>query len=122
MPRALVRTPPRPRVVGSPCELTHTPHPTPLRSGRCLHYVRRVALSVDALLDGARTVTRLSDFGDPTFRDGLEVLVEAIEREGDPNAVGRMALEGQLAGYLCERLRVEDWYRRHPDIAAERIE
>jgi hypothetical protein len=81
-----------------------------------------VALSVDALLDAARTATGLSDFGDLSFRDGLEVLVEAIEREGDPNAVGRMALEGQISGYLCERLRIEDWYCRHPDISEQRIE
>ena len=37
--------------------------------------------SVVALLDGGRAATRLYDFGEPTFREGLEVVVEAIERE-----------------------------------------
>src|SRR5258705_6272964 len=78
-------------------------------------------LSVAALLDGAQAATGLGDFGDPTFREGLQVLVESIEHEAHPNAVGRMGLQAQLTGYLCERLRIEDWYRRHPEIAAERI-
>ena len=32
-----------------------------------------------------------------------------------------MAHQAQLLGYLCERLRIEDWYRRHPEIDAQRI-
>jgi hypothetical protein len=80
-----------------------------------------MSLSVPSLLDAARTSTGLTEFGDPTFRDGLEVLVDALEREGNLNAVGRMAHEMQLTGYLCERLRIEDWYRRHPEIEHERI-
>ncbi|MEW6273128.1 MAG: sulfotransferase [Thermodesulfobacteriota bacterium] len=81
-----------------------------------------MALTADRLLDGARRATGLDDFGDPSFRDGLEVLLEAIEREAALNDVGRMAHEAQLGGYLAERLRIEDWYRRHPEIEAQRID
>src|SRR3954463_5918701 len=80
-----------------------------------------MSLSVDALIDGARRATGLDDFGDPSFRNGLEALVAALEREADLNAIGRMAHEAQLGGYLAERLRVEDWYRRHPEIREQRI-
>ena len=93
-----------------------------MRSSAALHYLAAMPLSVGALLDAAHAATGLTDFGDPTFRDGLEVLVDAIEHEADPNAAGRMALEAQLTGYLCERLRIEDWYRRHPEIGAGRID
>jgi hypothetical protein len=79
------------------------------------------ALSAPALLDAARAATGLDAFGDPTFRDGLEVLVDALHGEAALNAIGWMAHEAQLGGYLRERLRVADWYRRHPEIADERI-
>jgi hypothetical protein len=78
-------------------------------------------LSVLALLDAARAATGLDDFGDPTFRDGLEVLLDALEREGKLNDIGWMAHEAQLGAYLAERLRIADWYRRYPEIAAQRI-
>jgi hypothetical protein len=39
------------------------------------------------------------------------VLIDAIEREAALTAIGIMAHEAQLHGYLCERLRIEDWYR-----------
>jgi hypothetical protein len=81
-----------------------------------------MSLSVPAFLAAARTATSLSDFGDPTFRDGLDVLVDSINREANANAVGHAALEGQLTAYLIERLRIEDWYRRHPEIGDQRVD
>src|SRR5436190_4755718 len=79
-------------------------------------------LAAPSLLDAARAATSLSDFGDPTFHDGLEVLVDSIEREASANALGRAALEGQLTAYLIERLRIEDWYRRHPEIDDQKVD
>jgi len=76
---------------------------------------------VETLLDAARRDTGLDDFGDPSFRDGLEVLAAALEGESRLNDIGRGAYAGQIGGYLCERLRIEDWYRRHPEIEAQEI-
>ncbi len=78
--------------------------------------------SATSLLNAAHIAAGLTDFGDPTFRDGLAVLLDAIDCEASLNAAGRMAHELRLTGYLAERLRIQDWYRRHPEIAAERIE
>jgi hypothetical protein len=78
-------------------------------------------IDASALLDTARRETALDDFGDPSFRDGLEVLVDALGREAHLSDVGRMAFSGQILGYLQERLRIEDWYRRHPEINAQLI-
>ncbi|MGH7855822.1 MAG: sulfotransferase family protein [Candidatus Binatia bacterium] len=76
---------------------------------------------VDSLLTAAREETGLVDFGDPTFRDGLEVLCEALDAEARLNDVGRFAFRGMILGYLRERLRIEDWYRRHPEIDAQTL-
>lgn len=80
-----------------------------------------MSLSAAALLDAARTTTGCDDFGDPTFRTGLDVLLSALTDEANLNAVGWMAHEAQLTGFLSERLRIQDWYRRHPEIADQQI-
>jgi hypothetical protein len=68
------------------------------------------------LIDAARRATGMEDFGDDSFRDGLDVLVRSLETEADLNDHGREAIERQLAGTLSTRLRIEDCYRRHPEI------
>lgn len=76
---------------------------------------------VEPLLATARDETELNDFGDATFREGLDVLAESLVREADLNDVGRFALRGLILGYLRERLHIEDWYRRHPEIDVQEI-
>lgn len=78
-------------------------------------------LDATVLLDGARVATGLDDFGDPTFRDGLEVLLRALAGEARLNEIGVLAHEAALGGYLQQRLRIEDWYRRHPEIGRQEI-
>ncbi len=75
-----------------------------------------------SLLDRAHEQTGLSDFGDPSFRDGLDRLVDGLEADASLSPIGRMAAEGMLLGQLTNRLRIEDWWRRHPELAQERIE
>ncbi len=38
------------------------------------------------------------------------------------NAAGEGYLYPRVTGYLAQRLQVEDWYRRHPEIGDERVE
>ena len=73
------------------------------------------------LIEAARHDTGLEDLGDPSYRLGLDVLLDAIAGEAELNPIGWLAHEVQIGGYLRERLRIEDWYRRHPEIARERI-
>ncbi|MEV5845434.1 sulfotransferase [Streptomyces sp. NPDC051985] len=75
----------------------------------------------DELLDTARAETGLDDFGDDSFREGLEILVRSLHEEARLNDTGRTALRGNLVRLLTQRLRIEDWYRRHPEIDDERI-
>jgi hypothetical protein len=74
------------------------------------------------LLDAARAATGLDDFGDDSFRDGLEQLVRALRNEAQLNAVGEVALPHMLVNLLSHRLQIEDWYRRHPEIDDEPID
>jgi hypothetical protein len=79
-----------------------------------------MSFEADELIDRARTETGLEDFGDASFREGLEVLAGALSRDS-LTEIGHIAWLGQIGGYLTERLRIEDWYRRHPEIDAEEI-
>lgn len=73
------------------------------------------------LLDSATAQTGLDDFGDPSFREGLDILVAALNEEAALNDIGRPAAEAMLTGALANRLRVIDWGNRHPDVAEEEI-
>ncbi len=77
--------------------------------------------SVDALLARAREQTGLSDFGPESFRQGLVCLLEGAEASGTLSDGGRIAIEAQVTGLLVQRLQIEDWYRRHPEIAEQQI-
>jgi hypothetical protein len=76
----------------------------------------------DELLAEARAETGLDDFGEDSFREGLERLVHALRAEADLNAAGQAALHKLIVGLLAQRLQIEDWYRRHPEIDDEVIE
>jgi len=66
--------------------------------------------------------TGLDDFGDASFREGLEILVRALRDEARLNARGEGFIYDRLGLHLCQRLQVEDWYCRHPEIDDESIE
>ena len=68
------------------------------------------------LMAEAVAQTGLDDFGDDSFREGLEILVRALGDEAQLNAAGEAFLYPRLVGHLAQRLQVEDWYRRHPEI------
>ena len=68
------------------------------------------------LVEAAVRQTGLDDFGDDSFREGLEVLVKSLRDEAQLNARGDAFIHQRIVGYLGQRLQVEDWYRRHPEI------
>lgn len=73
------------------------------------------------LIAAARAATGLSDFGALPFREGLDRLVNAINRESKLSEFGQAAVPAMLVGRLVNRLQVEDWYCRHPEIEDEVI-
>jgi hypothetical protein len=70
----------------------------------------------DDLTEQAVALTGLEDFGDDSFREGLEILVRSLRDEARLNATGEAVIYPRLVGHLVNRLQVEDWYRRHPEI------
>ncbi|MET0240363.1 MAG: sulfotransferase [Sphingobium sp.] len=77
--------------------------------------------SVAGLLDRARRATSLDDFGEDSFREGLEILVDATRREARLNEIGDAAFSAQIVDYLANRLQVEYWYAQHPEIDEQGI-
>ena len=77
---------------------------------------------VKTYLEQARQATGLDDFGDGGFLEGLERLVHSGRTEARLNLTGEQALGGLIVMLLCQRLRIEDCYARHPEIDEERIE
>ncbi len=68
------------------------------------------------LIDRAREATGLDNFGDDGFREGLERLVASANAEARLNSTGEAAFAGQALLVLSQRLQIEDWYARHPEI------
>jgi len=75
-----------------------------------------------------RLVTRaceragLDDFGGDSWREGLTALVQTVESAPGVSDGGRDYVYGQFVDALWNRLRVVDYLKHHPEVAAERIE
>ncbi len=78
-------------------------------------------LDADDYLDQSVAATGLDDFGDPTFRLGLQAFLDSAE-EARLNEIGTAAADGQIRGALASRLAVIDWQTTHPEVADERVE
>jgi hypothetical protein len=73
------------------------------------------------LIRRACTATQLEDFGEDSFREGLERLILALDTEARLSENGVAAFDAQIIHFLSQRLQVEDWYRRHPEIDDQEI-
>jgi hypothetical protein len=71
---------------------------------------------VDGVVGAAVAQTGLEDFGDDSFREGLELLLASLRDEARLNARGEGFIYARIVNALSQRLQVEDWYRRHPEI------
>jgi Sulfotransferase family len=79
------------------------------------------AMHVDALVDDARRNTSLENFGDERFREPLAVLLDAVVTEAN---LTEQALAGQrqsLVHALEVRLRAQQYFDTHSEIAAEHV-
>lgn len=64
----------------------------------------------------AAAETGLDDFGPGDFRDGLDVLLDSLEHDGDLHPDTDEDVVGVLRRRLVSRLKVEAWYAAHPEI------
>lgn len=78
-------------------------------------------LNAQILMDQACELTGLSDFGEPSFRKGLNKLVESVNKEAIPTELGELAMPGNIVAKLVNRLQIEECYRLHPEINEQEI-
>jgi hypothetical protein len=84
---------------------------------------RPLRLRKHGLMDRAsRRAGGLTDFGDPRFEEGLDHLIESIEKEDRLNGFGRVLAASHITNLLRQRLLVTEHLRRHPKIRNEVIE
>jgi hypothetical protein len=101
--------------------------PLPIRAlnlaGRALAAVgvRRPSLDEAELLADAERRTRLADFGADSFRPGLRELLRSFEDEARLTTLGRGMARANVVSALVTRLRLVDWRKRNPEVAAQQI-
>ena len=71
----------------------------------------------DALIEDAIEQCGHDDFGDPSWREGFDVLVDSLSTEASLSGGGRLLVWSQLSQSLANRLSVVAWRKAHPDFA-----
>ncbi len=77
---------------------------------------------VERLVARACERAGLDDFGGDSWREGLTLLVQTVDSAPGVSEGGRDYVYGQFVDALWNRLRVVDYLKQHPAVAAERIE
>ncbi|RMD82697.1 MAG: sulfotransferase [Candidatus Dadabacteria bacterium] len=70
----------------------------------------------DLLHEAARQRTGLDDFGDPSYLDGLRVVLEAYDEEARFSPGGRQMAGAYLVEFLSRRARAQKQLAEHPEI------
>jgi hypothetical protein len=70
--------------------------------------------SEEAFHEKAQAETGLDDFGDPAYREGLQVLLRSLDEDAHLSRLGRMIFRGQLVTGLSTRLRSEQQLKENP--------
>ena len=80
-------------------------------------------LQVQELLQAARDrAPGLSHFGDDNYQQALEVLTQALNTEAKLSATGVVMMRERLVGQLVNRLIMENYFQRFPEIAKIEID
>src|SRR5438093_9935883 len=64
----------------------------------------------------------LKDFGEASFRPALESLLRSVRQEARMSPAGQALFAQRVLESLCNRLTLEHYCARHPEITAERIQ
>ncbi|WP_454789662.1 sulfotransferase family protein [Mycolicibacterium lutetiense] len=99
----------------------YPPAAQPIRDGLAA-YGANLDLNPAALLTAATERSGLGNFGDPAFRERLDVLCAALRDEAGLSQTGLAIAFEQLVGNLVNRLRLEALIADHPEIEDIEIE
>ena len=78
-------------------------------------------LNADLLIKQAKKKTGLQDFGDTSFRDGLDILTAELNDQAQLSQIGQIAAYFNLLDHLCVRLRLIDFRGRRPQVTRQII-
>lgn len=81
-----------------------------------------MTLDANALLETARVQTGFADIGDTSIVEGLGVLVHALNTEAKLTEAGAQRWAASITATLANRLQVEDYLSRHPELLERLIE
>lgn len=73
-------------------------------------------LNFDEIVQAAREITHLSDPDHDTWQEGLEILLRDHKRSGLLTDRGVQMLKGRYVSALSNRMRVDDYIRKHPQV------
>lgn len=80
------------------------------------------SLEPQSLLNAAVRRAGSNDFGGEGFREGLDVLLDSLNREAELSTLGRISCRETLIRYLSNRLCLTEYRTLHPEVAEEVIE
>ena len=78
-------------------------------------------MQIDQLVAAACERAGSTDLGEDSWREPLEVLIHSWNTEAALNDLGVSAATDMAVGFLANRLQVEQWYARHPEIDEQEI-
>jgi hypothetical protein len=79
-------------------------------------------MTPDDVIEAARAQTGLTEFGDPAFLEGLEILLGSYANEAKFTPRGSELAHAELVTQMANRLKIEDWIARHPEVLDQPVE
>jgi hypothetical protein len=79
-------------------------------------------IDADKILADARTETGLTDLGDDGILAPFHLLVDSLNKDAHLSERGEGAFIRTVTGYIANRLKVEDWLARHPELLDRPVE
>ena len=76
---------------------------------------KNIHFSLEALMEAAAAQEGLDDFGTEEYVEPYTVLCESIRKESNFGPMGKIGAWGQLLGFMVNRLRLTDFFKRHPE-------
>jgi hypothetical protein len=74
-----------------------------------------------SLMDRACAEAGLQDYGPAPLREPLERFCHSLNREAGLSGPAAASAENMILSSLAERLRLQSWFARHPEILEQRI-
>lgn len=80
-----------------------------------------IELTLSALVEAAQRRSGLRDFGGEDFETPLQALLQSLNEEAELNELGRSLQFERLTDLLVNRLRLQQFFTRYPQILEEQV-